>query len=119
MIKAGKVWGTTAPLLLEPGVQLHAISVLPNARCSLHRHATRWNGFLVTSGRLTVEVHQADYDLVDSTVLGPGEFTTVAPGLWHRFVSGPEGATCFELYYPASLEARDIERRDVGAREGA
>lgn len=113
-MKAGKVWGTTTPLLVGPTLEVHALKVLPHAWCSLHRHGARWNGYLVSAGRLLIEVHQRDYDLVDVTELKPGDLTTVAPGLKHRFRTEAEGAELIEFYYPAPLGTADIERVDVG-----
>ena len=113
-MKAGKVWGETSVLLSTPTVEVHALRILPNAHCSLHRHVGRWNAFVVTKGRVLIEVHQEDYNLVDVTEAVPGTLTTVRPGLWHRFRTEAEGAECLEIYYPPSLGASDIERRDVG-----
>ena len=113
---AGKVWGSTALLLATPTVEIHALRVLPNAFCSLHRHLHRWNAFVGTMGRLFVEVHQADYDLVDVTEVTPGVLMTVKPGLLHRFRTESEGAECLEVYYPSALGHADIERKGVGGR---
>lgn len=41
--------------------------------------------FFVESGKLLIRVWQNDYDLVDETVLGPGEYTKVKPGVQHQF----------------------------------
>lgn len=114
---AGKVWGETRVLLATPAVEIHALRILPDAHCSLHRHQSKWNAFLVRSGRLLVEVHQPDTGLVDVTELGPGDVATVAPGLWHRFRTESEYVECLEVYYPASLGAPDIERRNAGGRD--
>lgn len=114
-MKAGKVWGSTEPLLEVPTVSIHWLEVEPDARCSRHHHDRRWNAFLVIRGEITVEVEQSAYALTDRTVLGPGDLTTVAPGLVHRFESGPHGATLVELYYPPWVDPTDIVRADVGS----
>lgn len=114
-MKAGKIWGWTTALLATPLIEIHRLQILPYAQCSLHTHAGRWNAFVVTAGRLLIEVHQRDYDLVDTTELGVGELTTVPPGLPHRFRTEVEGAECFEVYYPAALGSPDITRMDVGS----
>ena len=113
-MKAGKVWGETIVLLATPVLEVHRLKITPNSFCSLHRHHGRWNAFVVTSGRLLVEVHQQAYDLVDVTELRPGDLATVEPGLLHRFRTAAEGAECLEIYYPVVLGATDIERQDVG-----
>lgn len=83
-------------------------------RCSLHGHEFKWNLFLIMSGELTIEVKQKAYKLIDRTVLGPGAFTTVRPGLVHRFITGAKPVEAFEIYYPQWLEGEDIIRQDVG-----
>jgi mannose-6-phosphate isomerase-like protein (cupin superfamily) len=113
-MKEGKIWGSTQVILSNPFVSIHRLTIKPNAHCSLHCHEFRWNAFLVLSGRLTVEVYQKKYSLIDSTELGPGDDTTVRPGLWHRFLTGNEAADVLEIYYPEALADSDIVRKDVG-----
>lgn len=113
-MKIGKVWGWTEEILATPFVAIHRLHVEPHARCSLHRHARRWNAFLIIAGHLTVEVEQETYPLVDVTILAPGEATLVPPGLFHRFLTAAESVECWELYFPPDLQAADIERRDFG-----
>ena len=115
-MKAGKVWGETRALLVTPMLEVHDLLIVPHAYCSLHRHRARCNAFVVTRGRLWIDVRQDDYALTDATELGVGELAVVPPGLWHRFRSGEEGAACLELYYPPALAGADIERRDVGGQ---
>lgn len=110
----GKAWGTTKPLLANPFIAIHWLEILPRKRCSLHGHEFKHNAFMVVSGTLTIEVHKKDYALVDKTVLGPGDMTTVRPGEDHRFVTGDERVLAIEIYYPQWLEGDDIVRRDVG-----
>jgi len=111
----GKIWGKTQTIIASPGVEMHAISILPNSECSLHCHRFKWNGFFVTKGTLTIEVHKNDYALVDKTVLGPGEFTTVGPGEYHRFISHREPVEAIEVYYQEPL-SEDIVRKNAGRR---
>src|SRR3990167_4496933 len=109
---AGKVWGTTEPVLQTPLIEIHRLEVLPEAHCSMHMHRTKWNAFLVLSGALTIEVEKK-YGLIDKTILRAGDCTTVRPGEYHRFVSGLVPVVAMEIYYPETL-SEDIERRDVG-----
>lgn len=115
MNKRGKVWGETCTLIASPGVEVHQIKVLPKSECSLHCHQFKWNGFLVISGKLTIEVHKNDYALVDKTVLLPGDFTTVKPGEYHRFISHDEHTVAIEVYYQEPL-SEDIVRKNAGKR---
>jgi mannose-6-phosphate isomerase-like protein (cupin superfamily) len=112
----GKVWGRTQPLHKCAAVEVHRVSIAPNSHCSLHMHRWRRNDFFVLSGRLTIEVQKVDYPLTDKTELGPGDYTSVAPGEYHRFVSGDEPVEALEIYYPEPLNAEDITRADHGGR---
>lgn len=114
-MKAGKVWGTTEILLKTPFLEVHRLTILPRAKCSLHKHQFKHNSFFVAKGRLMIEVHKNDYKLVDLTELCAGDFTTVKPNELHLFMTGPEGCTAIEMYYPEPL-SEDIIRQDVGGR---
>lgn len=112
-MRLGKVWGCTELLLRTPLLEIHRLTILPNARCSMHSHAYKHNGFLVLSGRLKIETEKQDYPLTDATEIGPGEFTSVKPGEFHRFVSGDEPVIAVEMYYLEPL-SEDIIRKDCG-----
>jgi mannose-6-phosphate isomerase-like protein (cupin superfamily) len=112
----GKVWGTTQPLVVTPLCAVHRLSIMPNARCSMHVHRYRRNDFFVISGRLTIEVQKLEYALTDETELGPGDYTSVAPGEYHRFVSGDAPVEALEIYYPEAVSESDISRADHGGR---
>lgn len=109
--KTGKVWGWTMPLHQSQAAELQVLSIKAGSRCSMHRHACKKNLFYVFSGRLKVIVEKDG--LVDEVVLGPGEKTTVMPGLWHRF-EAIEDTEILE-YYWVELDAGDIQRRDSGS----
>ena len=61
---------------------------------------------------MLIRVWQNDYDLVDETILLPGDFTQVKPGCIHQF-EGIESGVAFELYW-AEFNHNDIKRRTVG-----
>jgi mannose-6-phosphate isomerase-like protein (cupin superfamily) len=112
-MKAGKVWGETKTLLSTPLIEFHSIFIIPNSWCSWHKHEFKWNAFHVVSGKLTIEVRKKNYELVDCTILYPGDTMSVPPGEYHRFVSHDEYTVALELYYPGIL-GEDIVREDVG-----
>ena len=112
----GKVWGTTELLLKTPFIEVHRLKIKPNARCSLHCHKYKHNAFMVSTGRLIIEVVKNDYPLTDRTELGPGDFTTVKPNEFHRFVTEDEPVTGIEIYYCEPLR-EDIVRNDCGSVE--
>ena len=111
----GKVWGNTRALLQNALVEFHRIEIKADGFCSLHKHQYKWNAFYVVSGELEIEVHKNDYNLIDRTILTPGDFMTVKPGEYHRFHAGPD-TVAFELYWPELLSS-DIVRRDVGGEK--
>ena len=64
------------------------------------------------SGQMKIRVWQNDYDLVDETILNPGDFTAVKPGAYHTF-EGLEDGVAFELYW-ANFSHNDIIRQGTG-----
>ena len=112
--KAGKVWGQTIELLKTPLIEVHHILIDPNRVCSMHKHEFKWNMFYVIKGELAIEVEKNDYDLLDTTILKPGEWTSVKPNEFHRFRS-ITSVEALEIYYLEPLTA-DIVRKNVGGR---
>ena len=112
---AGKIWGKTEVLLKTPTVEVHRLTINPYSCCSLHTHQFKWNAFYVSTGKLTIETHKNDYALKDITELFPGDLMTVKPTEYHRFLTGSEGMTGIEIYYPEPL-SEDIIRKDVGSK---
>ena len=110
--KAGKIWGQTELIHANGVLEFHRIDFKAGGVCSKHKHKFKWNGFYVVSGKMKIRVWQKDYDLVDETILGPGDFTRVKPGLMHSF-EGLEDGVAFELYW-AEFNHDDIQRESVG-----
>ena len=112
MNKAGKIWGQTELIHKNGVLEFHRIDFKKGGVCSKHKHSYKWNGFYVVSGKMKISVWQKDYDLVDVTILNPGDFTAVKPGLYHTF-EGIEDGVAFELYW-AEFNHNDIQRENVG-----
>jgi len=111
-MKAGKIWGQTELIHANGMLEFHRIDFKAGGVCSKHKHQFKWNGFYVVSGKMKIRVWQRDYDLIDETILGPGDFTRVKPGLMHSF-EGMEDGVAFELYW-AEFNHDDIQRESVG-----
>ena len=111
-MKSGKVWGETELILQTPFIEFHRIWVHSGGYCSTHKHDYKWNLFYVISGELEIQIHKRDYPLIDKTILGPREWTTVKPGEFHSF-QAKEDTMALELYYPEPL-SDDIIRKTVG-----
>jgi len=69
-------------------------------------------GFAAALDRDGGVVWQKDYDLIDETILKPGDYTKVKPGLYHQFEC-IESGVAFELYW-AEFDHNDIKRKSVG-----
>jgi len=112
--KAGKIWGMTELVHANGVLEFHRLEYKKNVACSKHKHEFKWNGFFVESGKMMVKVWQKDYDLVDETILNPGDFMRVKPGVFHQFI-GLEDGIAFELYW-AEFDHNDIKRETVGSK---
>lgn len=113
-IISGKVWGKTQTIHANHACEMHRLEAVAGAECSKHCHEHKWNGFFVESGKLMIRVWKNDYDLVDETILGPGDWTTTKPGEYHQFVC-IEDCVAFELYWTSPLDHSDIVRKSVGS----
>ena len=113
MAITGKVWGTTECVLATPLIEVHKLTIKPNHECSLHVHRRKWNAFIVTRGRLFVDVVKNDYPLTDTTKLEAGDVTTIRPGEHHKFRTGRQSCEALEIYYPDVL-SEDIDRKGHG-----
>ena len=111
-MKAGKIWGQTELVHANGVLEFHRIEFKKGVACSKHKHEFKWNGFFVESGEMIIRVWQNDYDLIDETILGPGQYTKVRPGLYHKFECLEDGVA-FELYW-AEFAHKDIVRESVG-----
>ena len=73
--KSGKVWGQTELVHANGVLEFHRIDFKAGGVCSKHKHKYKWNGFYCMSGKLKIRIWQQAYDLVDETILNPGNFT--------------------------------------------
>ena len=115
-LRQGKIWGSTELVALVPGVlEFHRIEAVRGGVCSKHAHQSKTNGFYVEEGKLLIREWQNAYNLVDETILGPGDYCIVPPGVFHQF-EVLEDCIAFELYY-AELIGDDIVRESVGFKQ--
>ena len=113
--KQGKVWGETSCLFSKNNVEIHRILANKGkgAKCSNHQHKNKFNMFFVEEGTLLVRVWKNDYELVDETILNPGDSVTVKPGEFHQFENRSDSVIAYEIYW-TELDPNDIERKDCG-----
>ena len=112
---SGKIWGSTELLEANGSLEFHRIETNKGGVCSKHLHHYKWNGFFVESGKLLIRVWQNHYDLIDETVLGPGDWTKVKPGVMHQFEC-LEDSVAFEVYW-SEFNHHDIVRENVGFKK--
>ena len=106
MIKEGKVWGQTMPIIMNPSVEVHHINVGLGGYCSKHAHQSKFNAFYVLFGELEIKRWK------DSTWLNKGDWSIVPPGEYHQFMAHQE-TEALELYW-TELNHNDIIRENVG-----
>ena len=110
---SGKVWGNTECVFKHNNVSIHRIEIKSGGTCSKHYHLHKYNRFFVENGSLKILVWQKDYNLIDETILSPGQSTEIKPGLFHQFIA-LENTVAYEIYY-SELDEEDIIREGVGA----
>lgn len=114
MIIQGKVWGHTTPLFNMNNVELHIAEIKKGGYCSKHKHAHKYNRFVVLKGKLKVTIWKeyASETLQDVSILGISQECTVSPGDYHKF-EALEDCTVLEIYW-VCLSESDIIRNDHG-----
>ena len=114
MYKSGKIWGSNLELFKKNNVEIHRIEVMKGSRCSKHKHQHKYNIFYVESGRILIREWKNDYNLIDDTILNPGDMSSVQPGNYHEF-HGLENSIVYEIYYVEIID-NDIIRENIGAK---
>lgn len=111
----GKVWGRTSPLFNKNNVEVHIIEIRKGGFCSKHLHKTKFNKFVVCTGKLQVNIWK-DYgngtSMCDETILTGGEECVVPPGHYHQFIA-LEDTSALEIYW-VELNEDDIIRDNMG-----
>lgn len=127
MNKTSKIWGTSIEIVTNPFVEMHHIYIKPSSYCSEHMHRFKTNAFYCLHGSVVVEVWKEN-GLMDKTILGPGDSTSVPPGEKHQFstlkladikiidpsFNDNDQVEVIELYYPESINKEDIQRSSQG-----
>jgi mannose-6-phosphate isomerase-like protein (cupin superfamily) len=111
MNKEGKIWGSNVLLFSNNSVQINQIFIKKGGMCSKHKHSHKNNMFFVQSGKLLIEEWK-ESGIVDRTMLGPEQTTTIKNQNYHRFTA-LEDTNALEIYY-LQIEENDIVREDTG-----
>ena len=115
MIKFDKIWGTTQKILSINNVEVHRIEIKKDTFCSRHFHRYKHNGFFLESGSLAINVWKPPANILDSTLLKPGDYTTVEPNIEHQF-EALEDSIAYEFYWTEFM-GEDITRLTIGGKK--
>lgn len=111
-MRESKPWGWTETLHETATGRVDRIGFRAGEQSSggrFHRHPAHDNLFVVTEGRLTVDVLAADGQDAGGRTMGAGQSFTVPAGLWHRFTAETDGEAV-EVYTLAAPEMT-VERQ--------
>lgn len=102
-------WGNLAVLKLtgehtHGGLTIAEVTMGPHRSAPPHVHHREDETFLVTRGRLTLQIGDQTLEA------GPGDLVVGPRDIPHRFTAGPEGATVLFLLTPAGLEGLILEQ---------
>lgn len=112
-----KVWGKEFWVLNTPNYCMKVMNLLPQKRCSLHRHLVKTETFIVQSGWMEVETKQDIVSPIERRVALPGEPITIEVGVWHRF-SNYSTLPCKFIEISTHHEDDDVQRlEDSGSVE--
>jgi len=111
-MKAGKVWGITRLIEANCALEFHRVDMKKGGTSSKHLHEFKCNGWFTESGKALIRVWQKDYNLIDETIIGPGEYIKIKPGLYHQFECLEDGVA-FEIYW-AEFNHNDVVRETTG-----
>lgn len=107
-----KIWGTTSEIFSKNNVEIHRLEIKKGAFCSQHFHKIKFNGFFCESGEVDITIWRPDSDLIDITTLQNGAYTTVEPGVYHKFTAKTD-SIIYEIYW-TEISKDDIYRRNFG-----
>jgi mannose-6-phosphate isomerase-like protein (cupin superfamily) len=112
-MKYAKAWGTTEPIIVLPGMEVHRIEIKAGGYCSKHYHQHKHNLFFVESGALDVVVRREPERIEDRTRLIRGDKFTVVPTDVHWFEAVSD-VVAYEVYWCDANIGEDIFRETVG-----
>ena len=100
-------WGSKLNMFRNDLCEVSILSLIPQQRCSWHKHASKFNLFYVLEGELFVKTDKG------ISRLGEGEFFTTRPSEMHEFQTATEQAKIIEIMY-VQYDPEDIYRDELG-----
>lgn len=106
MQREQKIWGERWIVRIDSGHANSILHIKAGYRCSWHCHQSKFNKFVVISGRLGIKTNEGEIELT------AGKTCTVPPHIAHEF-RAYEDTICVEEMY-VEYDEQDIKRSDLG-----
>lgn len=107
MERTHKTWGEKANVFCNDTCEVSVLRLMPNQRCSWHKHQAKYNLFYTLEGEVYIKTEWG------ISRVKQGEIFTTKPGEYHEFQTYNEPALLIEVMY-VQYEAEDIQREKVG-----
>ena len=107
MERTMKTWGEKKNIFQNDLCEVSVLDLVPNQRCSWHRHQTKFNTFYVIEGELFIKTEWG------VAQLQAGQDFTTRPMEWHEFQTAKLPCKVIEVMY-TQYDAEDIERETLG-----
>jgi len=107
MERTYKTWGEKENLFQNDLCEVSILHLLPNQRCSWHRHQCKWNQFYVIKGEVFIKTEWG------VAIIERGQIFTTAPMEFHEFQTGEKSAILLEIMY-VKYDPNDIDREILG-----
>lgn len=107
MERTYKTWGEKFNLFQNDLCETSVLELLPNQRCSWHKHQAKYNLFYVIEGAVFIKTQWGP------ALVEKGQTFTTKPGEWHEFQTLDKCATLLEIMY-VKYDAEDIHRETLG-----
>jgi mannose-6-phosphate isomerase-like protein (cupin superfamily) len=107
-----KVWGERWLLRQD---STHAVSFLileKGTQCSWHKHQSKYNLFVVLSGKIGIVTEQ--FSGPKEVILEKGECFTTKPGEFHKFIAYEDSQVAEEMF--VEYDEGDIQRETLGGK---
>lgn len=106
-----KVWGEILKVLRLPNAEIDLLYLERDTACSIHKHSSKFNLFLLLQGDISVKTD------LGTKELRINEPFVVEPNLTHQFIVHSD-STMLEIAYvnEGTIEAQDIVRKVQGGK---
>ena len=100
-------WGEKLNIFCNDLCEVSILELVPNQRCSWHKHNAKYNLFYVLEGELFIKTDKGISRLKE------GEFFTTRPLEMHEFQTASQYTKIMEIMY-VKYDPEDIQRETLG-----